>query len=107
MSAGMASCHHNQLCAAILLALLVIHTPPSDQPELCPNSAAGKIIPRRIICTGFCIGGAVATLAACWAGLQWPTADIRCITFGAPRVGNSQFVEAFRLAGGRPSSGGA
>ena len=46
--------------------------------------------------TGFCFGGSLATIAACWAGLQSPTSDVRCITFGAPNVGNAAFVEAFR-----------
>lgn len=46
--------------------------------------------------TGFCVGGSLATIAACWAALQSPTSDVRCITFGAPHVGNAAFVEAFR-----------
>lgn len=29
---------------------------------------------------------------ATWAALQWPGADVRCITFGSPRVGNRKFV---------------
>ncbi|KAK9818390.1 hypothetical protein WJX72_011847 [[Myrmecia] bisecta] len=52
--------------------------------------------PRRIICTGFCMGGSLATLGAVWAALQSPTADVRCITFGAPKVGNSAFAQVFR-----------
>ena len=28
--------------------------------------------------------------------LQCPTADVRCITFGSPRVGNAAFCEAFK-----------
>ena len=44
--------------------------------------AAGGIVPRRIICCGYCFGGGIATLAATWASLQVPTADVRCITFG-------------------------
>lgn len=47
--------------------------------------------------TGFCVGGSLATIAACWAALQSPTSDVRCITFGAPHVGNAAFVEAFRF----------
>lgn len=52
--------------------------------------------PRRVVSVGYCIGGGVSTLAAAWAGVQWPTADVRCITFGAPAVGNAAFVAAFR-----------
>ena len=48
--------------------------------------------------TGFCVGGSLATIAACWAALQSPTSDVRCITFGAPHSGNAAFVEAFRCA---------
>lgn len=48
-------------------------------------------VPRRILCTGFCMGGALATLSVPWIALRFPTADIRCITFGAPRVGNDAF----------------
>ena len=57
---------------------------------------AGGTPPRRISTIGFCIGGSVATLAATWAAVQWPTADVRCISFGAPAVGNASFVAAFR-----------
>lgn len=32
---------------------------------------------------------------AAWAALQWPGAEIRCITFGSPRVGNARFIQAF------------
>jgi predicted lipase len=52
-------------------------------------------IPRRITCVGYALGGGLATLAAAWAALSIPTADIRCITFGSPRVGNSDFAEMF------------
>lgn len=51
-------------------------------------------IPRRVTCTGHALGGGLASLAACWAALTLATADIRCITFGAPRVGNSDFKAA-------------
>ncbi len=52
-------------------------------------------IPRRVLCTGFCMGGALATLSVPWIALRFPTADVRCITFGAPRVGNDAFVTVF------------
>ena len=59
-------------------------------------SLAGGLTPRRILCTGYCGGGAMATVAAVWMALQCPTADVRCVTFGSPRVGNAAFCEAFR-----------
>ena len=52
--------------------------------------------PRKVLCTGYCGAGAMATVAAVWMALQCPTADVRCMTFGSPRVGNSAFCEAFR-----------
>lgn len=51
---------------------------------------AGKT-PLRVLCTGFCMGGGLAVVLAPWAALQWPQADISCITFGAPVVGNTAF----------------
>ena len=33
----------------------------------------------------------VAHLAGIWAALQFPDADVRCITFGSPRVGNAAY----------------
>ena len=66
--------------------------------DTCLPSCAGGETPRRILCTGYCKGGGIATLAATWAALQCPTADTRCITFGAPMIGNSSFVQLFKYA---------
>ncbi|KAK9866652.1 hypothetical protein WJX84_004627 [Apatococcus fuscideae] len=60
------------------------------------QEVTGGETPRRILCTGYCKGGGIATLAATWAALQCPTADTRCITFGAPMIGNSSFVQLFK-----------
>ena len=57
---------------------------------------AGGASPRRISCVAFCGAGSVITLAAAWAAVQWPTADVRCISFGAPAVGNADFAAAFK-----------
>ncbi|KAK9813966.1 hypothetical protein WJX73_007164 [Symbiochloris irregularis] len=51
--------------------------------------------PTLVICTGHSLGGALATLGASWAALQWTNADVRCCTFGSPRVGNRSFKRAF------------
>lgn len=40
----------------------------------------------------------MASLAAVFAALQCPTADVRCITFGSQLVGNAAFADAFRCA---------
>ena len=34
-------------------------------------------------------------MAAPWAALQWPGADIRCVTFGNPKPGNAAYSAAF------------
>ena len=64
--------------------------------EIALGVCAGGQNPRRIVCVGFCAAGSVATLAAAWAAVQWPTADVRCISFGAPAVGNTHFTAAFK-----------
>lgn len=60
------------------------------------SSISGGATPVRVICCGHSMGGALATLGATWAALQYPGAEIRCITFGAPRTGNSRFIKSFR-----------
>lgn len=60
------------------------------------DDMTGHVAPRRIVCVGFCVGGSVATLSATWAAIQWPTADVRCISFGASAVGNAAFAAAFK-----------
>lgn len=57
---------------------------------------AGDVSPRRITSVGFCGAGTVSTLAASWLAVQWPTADVRCISFGAPALGNVEFAAAFK-----------
>ena len=59
-------------------------------------SCVGDISPRRIVCVGFCAAGSVTTLTAAWAAVQWPAADVRCISFGAPAVGNTAFTASFK-----------
>ena len=36
-----------------------------------------------------------ASAGAAWAALEYPDADIRCISFGSPRVANKVFGKAF------------
>ncbi|KAL0041862.1 hypothetical protein WJX79_007144 [Trebouxia sp. C0005] len=70
-----------------------------DVPEKNMSSVieqlSGGRVPTRVLCCGHSLGGALATLGATWAALQYPQADIRCITFGSPRVGNKAFKRAF------------
>ena len=42
---------------------------------------------------GHSLGAGVASLAAPWAALQWPGADIRCVTFGNPKPGNQAYSD--------------
>ncbi|KAL3150417.1 hypothetical protein ABBQ32_000254 [Trebouxia sp. C0010 RCD-2024] len=49
--------------------------------------------PRRILCTGHFNGGSLATLCGPWAANAFPSAFIRVITFGAPKVGDPAFDE--------------
>jgi len=52
------------------------------------------------MCVGHGLAGGIAMLGATWSAGQFPTADVRCITFGAPRVGNREFASVFlRLVG--------
>lgn len=47
---------------------------------------------RRVLVTGYAHGGALAAVAAPWLALLMPVADVRCITFNAPGVGNAEFA---------------
>ncbi len=50
---------------------------------------------KRIICTGHSLGGALAKLAALDIQYNVPDKEIYCYTFGAPKVGNAEFVRSF------------
>lgn len=56
------------------------------------GNLSGGAWPSRILATGWAEGGGLAKLAAVWAGAAFPASQIRCIVFGAPRVGNEQCV---------------
>ena len=58
----------------------------------------GGVAPRQIKCFGWCIAGMTATVAAAWIALRYPTADIRCITFGGQKLGNRAFARTFRYS---------
>ena len=47
-------------------------------------TGAGKT-PIRLVCTGHAGGGAWAQLCGPWAQVNFPFANVRVITFGAPR----------------------
>jgi hypothetical protein len=56
------------------------------------EAAAGPASPpMRITATGFAYGGALARSVALWAAGAYPIANLRLVTFGAPRVGDARF----------------
>ena len=52
--------------------------------------------PQNIYVTGHSLGGALATIAALDMKKHMPNSNIVVWTFGAPRVGNAEFVQDFR-----------
>nr|QOL01215.1 putative extracellular protein TR9_023 [Trebouxia lynnae] len=59
---------------------------------------SGGVPPSLVIVTGHSLGAGVASLAAPWAALQWPGADIRCVTIGNPKPGNQAYSEVCSCA---------
>ena len=62
--------------------------------QVCPYFAClscfGRLLDGHV---GHSLGAGVASLAAPWAALQWPGADIRCVTFGNPKPGNQAYSD--------------
>ncbi len=81
--AGTACVHH--YFATAFMSLLKPDDP--EQPGLLDtiNHILNDERPLRVLCCGYSLGGALATLAAVWVALQMPMADVRCITFQAPK----------------------
>ena len=61
---------------------------------------SGGVLPARLAFAGYAEGGALAKLAAVWGAAAHPNAQARCITFGAPRVGDARCVR-FTLSAAR------
>jgi len=51
---------------------------------------------KEIWCFGHSLGGAMATLASVDFQYNFPGVQVKVVTFGSPRVGNSQFEKSFR-----------
>jgi hypothetical protein len=51
---------------------------------------------KKTVFCGHSLGGGLATLAALAYKLANPQSEVSCITFGAPRIGNSGFASLFR-----------
>ncbi len=56
------------------------------------RNVSGGAWPARIVATGYAEGGGLAKLASVWAGAAYAGSQIRCIVFGAPRVGNDRWA---------------
>eukprot|EP00884_Botryococcus_braunii_P022617 jgi/Botrbrau1/9039/Bobra.0376s0016.1 len=58
----------------------------------------GGKIPRRVICTGADVGGSVAAVAAVLLAVQYPSAEVRCVTLNAPVItyGNAALATLYR-----------
>lgn len=56
--------------------------------------------PRRVLCCGHSLGGALATLCAfdCRVSLDLPDTQVTLVSFGSPRVGNRAFSLRFAVA---------
>ncbi|KAI9012455.1 Alpha/Beta hydrolase protein [Hyaloraphidium curvatum] len=52
----------------------------------------------RTLITGFSLGGAIATLDG-YVHARWGVPEVRIVTFGAPQVGDDDWVAAFGRAG--------
>ena len=61
------------------------------------SNVSGKTLPARIGCTGFAEGGALAKMAATWAGAAYANAETRSIVFGAPQIGDARCVHMHSL----------
>lgn len=58
-------------------------------------------VPTRIECTGHSLGGGLATICGVWAAMVWPQSDVRIVTFGSPKAGNSDFAAGVLATVGR------
>ena len=89
ISPVMLSCRPSSPCAGFqqqLSAVLNADDVEHNIGEALMKLSGGRQ-PNRVICTGHSLGGALATLCAPWCAIEYPKADIRCVTFGSPRVG--------------------
>ncbi len=50
---------------------------------------------KKVICTGHSLGAALATLAALDIRYNFPDKEVRCYTFGSPKVGNKDFAKSY------------
>lgn len=62
----------------------------SELKDIIKNTKA-----KLIVFTGHSLGGALATVAALYFSLANPEKKIGCITFGAPKVGNTRLKSYF------------
>ena len=58
-----------------------------DFPYQLQQLMGAGTVPVRLDISGHSLGAGVASICAVWASLTWPTADVRLVTFGSPKVG--------------------
>eukprot|EP00884_Botryococcus_braunii_P002365 jgi/Botrbrau1/12129/Bobra.0186s0046.1 len=63
------------------------------------KSFIGGTSPRRVVCTGLNSGGALAVVASVVMAVEFPGADVRCVTLNSPIIsyGNAAFAWIYRL----------
>jgi predicted lipase len=73
-----------------------VHRGFMDQYEIIKDLIRNKVKDyNRIFITGHSLGGALATLCADDIFRSFSGKDIKVVTFGCPKVGNSNFVDVF------------
>jgi hypothetical protein len=59
------------------------------------NTQKNKCHIHKIVFTGHSLGGAIATIAGHFYAEKFPDCMVEVVTFGSPKVGNSEFVKEF------------
>jgi hypothetical protein len=68
----------------------------SVEEEICKILDQHESEYSTIVCCGHSLGGALAMIAAPILAERYKTKELRCYTYGAPRVGNGDFCKWFK-----------
>jgi len=68
----------------------------TDQTNLNSSFESDKKSAQRVIFSGQSLGGAIAIIASYIIKKKYPKLEISTVTFGTPKVGNQEFVNAFK-----------
>lgn len=75
-------------------------TKANGDQKLMIHSVAQRLVFHatcRATITGHSLGGALATLCTLFLRLKYPNVYMRCVSIGAPLVGNQQFKQLFDM----------